>query len=94
MPYCVLDASLPIAVVQTIHAGQEREEVIRRLKEYAHNRLAVPFAYLLEKDGTFQEFDWTATEEPIHTTLTALPSRDALWNRLGRGAWSDRQSSA
>ena len=75
------DPSLPIAVVQTIHAGQEREEVIRRLKEYAHNRLAVPFAYLLEKDGTFQEFDWTATEEPIHTTLTALPSRDALWNR-------------
>ena len=69
-----------MAVVQTIHAGQEHEEVIRRLKEYAHNRLAVPFAYLLEKDGTFQEFDWTVTEQPIHTTLTALPSRDALWN--------------
>jgi hypothetical protein len=75
------DPSLPIAVIQTIHAGQEREEVIRRLKEYAHNRLTVPFAYLLEKDGTFQEFDWTVTEESIHTTLTALPSRDALWNR-------------
>jgi hypothetical protein len=74
-------SSLPIAVVQTIHAGQEREEVIRRLKEYAHNRLAVPFAYLLEEDGTFLEFDWTAKEEAIHTTLTVLPSRDALWNR-------------
>ncbi len=75
------DTSLPIAVVQTIHAGQAREEVIRRLKEYAHNRLAVPFAYLFEEDGTLLEFDWTATEEPIQTTLTALPSRDALWNR-------------
>jgi type I restriction enzyme, R subunit len=74
-------ASLPIAVVQTIHAGQAREEVIRRLKEYAHNRLAVPFAYLLEDDGTIQEFDWSASEEPVHTTLTVLPSSDALWNR-------------
>ena len=27
------------------------------------------------------EFDWSASEEPVHTTLTALPSRDALWNR-------------
>jgi len=75
------EASLPIAVVQTIHAGQAREEVVRRLKEYAHNRLAVPFAYLLEEDGTMLEFDWSASEEPVHTTLTALPSRDALWNR-------------
>ena len=74
-------ASLPVAVVQTIHAGQAREEVIRRLKEYAHIRLAVPFAYLLEEDGTILEFDWSASDEPIHTTLTALPSRDALWNR-------------
>jgi Type III restriction enzyme, res subunit len=75
------EISLPIAVVQTIHAGQAREEVIRRLKEHAHNRLAVPFAYLFEEDGTILEFDWTATEEPIHTALTAVPSRDALWNR-------------
>ncbi len=74
-------ASLPIAVVQTIHAGQAREEVIRRLKEYSHHRLAVPFAYLLENDGTILEFDWTTSEEPVHTTLTDLPSRDALWNR-------------
>src|SRR5207302_740614 len=75
------EASLPIAVVQTIHAGQAREEVIRRLKEYAYNRLAVPFAYLLEEDGSILEFDWLASDEPIQTTLTALPSRDALWNR-------------
>src|SRR6266516_5184756 len=87
-------ASLPIAVVQTIHAGQAREEVIRRLKEYAHNRLAVPFAYLLEKDGTFLEFDWTASEEPVHTTLTELPSRDALWNRWAEVlGLTDKQAS-
>jgi type I restriction enzyme, R subunit len=86
-------ASLPIAVVQTIHAGQAREEVIRRLKEYAHHRLAVPFAYLLEEDGTIMEFDWSASEEPIHTTLTALPSSDALWNRWAEALdLTDRQA--
>src|SRR6266480_3950157 len=88
------DSSLPIAVVQTIHAGQAREEVIRRLKEYAHNRLAVPFAYLLEKDGTFLEFDWSSSEEPVHTTLTELPSRDALWNRWAESlGLTDKQAS-
>lgn len=87
-------ASLPIAVVQTIHAGQVREEVLRRLKEYAHNRLAVPFAYLLEEDGTFLEFDWSASEEPIHTRLTELPSRDALWNRWAEAlGLTDKQAS-
>jgi len=75
------DASLPIAVVQTIHAGQTREVVIRQLTEYAHNRLAVPFAYLLEDDGTIQEFDWTASDTPVRAVLTQLPVRDALWNR-------------
>jgi len=75
------EPSLPIAVVQTIHAGQAREDVIRRLTEYAHYRLAVPFAYLPEEDGTIQEFDWTATDSPVHAVLTQLPARDALWNR-------------
>src|SRR5712691_1379143 len=73
--------SLPIAVVQTIHAGETREEVTRRLKEYAHNRLTVPFAYLLENDGTILEFDWTKGEEPVLSKLTALPDREALRNR-------------
>src|SRR6266699_603489 len=73
--------SLPIAVVQTIHAGETREEVIRRLKEYAHNRLTVPFAYLLENDDTILEFDWTKSEEPVLSKLTALPDREALRNR-------------
>ncbi|MFL5627277.1 MAG: hypothetical protein ACJ788_17005 [Ktedonobacteraceae bacterium] len=75
------EASLPIAVVQTIHAGQAREDVIRRLIEYAHHRLTVPFAYLLEDDGTIHEFDWTATDGAIHTVLTEIPTREALWNR-------------
>ena len=75
------EASLPIAVVQTIHAGQTREDVVRRLIEYAHNRLAVPFAYLLEDDGSIQEFDWTASDTPAQAVLTELPARDALWNR-------------
>ena len=74
-------ASLPLAVVQTIHAGETREDVTRRLMEYAHNRLAVPFAYLLEDDDTIHEFDWSATEAPVHAVLTALPTREALWNR-------------
>src|SRR5438270_662927 len=74
--------SLPIAVVQTIHTGEAREEVIRRLKEYAHNRLTVPFAYLLENDDTILEFDWTKSEEPVQRALTALPDREALRNRL------------
>ena len=75
------EASLPIAVVQTIHAGEAREEVLRRLKEYAHNRLALPFAYLFDNDGKIHEFDWTKTEEPVHTVLSELPSREAMWNR-------------
>jgi type I restriction enzyme, R subunit len=75
------EASLPLAVVQTIHAGETREDVTRRLMEYAHNRLAVPFAYLLEEDGTIHEFDWSAIGAPVHAVLTALPTREALWNR-------------
>ena len=75
------EVSLPIAVVQTMHTGETREDVIRRLKEYAHNRLAVPFAYLLDNDDTILEFDWTGSEEPVHSVLTALPGRDALRNR-------------
>src|SRR6266851_51386 len=87
-------ASLPLAVVQTIHAGETREDVIRRLMEYAHNRLAVPFAYLLEDDGTIHEFDWSATEAPVHAVLTALPTREALWNRWTETlGLTDRQAS-
>ena len=75
------EVSLPIAVGQAIHAGQAREDVVRRLMEYAHHRLAVPSAYLLEEHGTLQEFDWTASDTPVHAVLTELPTRDALWNR-------------
>ena len=76
-----IEPSLPIALVQTIHAGEEREEVIRRLEEYAHNRLAVPFAYLLVNDSIIHEFDWTRSEKPVHSVLAALPDREELRNR-------------
>ena len=75
------EASLPIAVVQTIHAGEAREEVTQRVIDYAHRRLAVPFAYVLEEDGTFLEFDWTTGEEPARTVLIEFPTRDVLLNR-------------
>jgi len=53
----------------------------------------VPFAYLLEEDGTMMEFDWSASEEPAHTMLTALPSSDALWNRWAEAlGLTDRQA--
>src|SRR5437868_3329668 len=87
------EASLPIAVVQTIHAGQTREDVVRRLMEYAHNRLAVPFAYLLEDDGSIQEFDWTAGDTPAQAVLTDLPARDTLWNRWAQAlGLTDKQA--
>jgi type I restriction enzyme R subunit len=74
-------ASLPIAAAQTIHAGETRDEVIQRLTEYAHRRLAVPFAYLQEEDGTLLEFDWTMGDEPAQSVLTEFPTRDVLLNR-------------
>ena len=74
------EQSLPIAIAQTIHAGQAREAVIQRLIDYAHSRLLVPFAYLLEDDGTVLEFDWT-TDDEVRTVLAALPDRDTLFNR-------------
>lgn len=75
------EASLPIAVAQTIHSGEVREEIIQRLTDYTHRRLVVPFAYVLEEDGTVLEFDWTTGEEPARTILTEFPARDVLLNR-------------
>lgn len=77
------EASLPIAIVQTIHAGRAREDVVRELIEYAHHRLALPFAYLLE-DGIFHEFDWTTNDKTLPAGLPELPTREALWNRWSK----------
>jgi type I restriction enzyme R subunit len=74
-------ASLPIAAVQTIHAGETRDVLIQRLTEYAHRRLAVPFAYMQEEDGSLLEFDWTTGDEPAQAILSEFPTRDALLNR-------------
>jgi hypothetical protein len=48
---------------------------------------------LLEEAYIILEFDWSASEEPVHTTLTALPSRDALWSRWSEAlGLTDRQA--
>ena len=56
--------SLPIAIVQSVRAGEAREDAARRLLAYAQ-RLAVPYAYLFEEDGAIQEFDCSHSPEPI-----------------------------
>lgn len=73
-------ASLPIAIVHVLRATETRDDAIQRLQGYAH-RLAVPFAYLLDGQGTIQEFDWSASRESVSTLLPALPEREALWDR-------------
>jgi type I restriction enzyme R subunit len=72
--------SLPIAVVHAMRADETRADALRRLHSSAQ-RLAVPFAYLLDEQGMIQEFDWSASPEPISATLSAFPARDALWER-------------
>jgi len=73
-------ASLPIALVQSVRAGGVRDEAIQRIQSHAR-RLALPYAYLLEEDGTIQEFDWSSSQEPVCSTLSSFPDRETLWNR-------------
>lgn len=73
-------ASLPIAVVHAVRAGETDDEALRRLQGYVR-RLAVPFAYALDEQGKLQEFDWTASSEPVRTVLATFPTREALWER-------------
>lgn len=72
--------SLPIAIVHSLRSGEARDDAIRRIQSYAR-RLGVPFAYLLEEDGTILEFDWSNSREPVSSTLSAFPERETLWNR-------------
>ncbi len=74
------EASVPIALVHLLRAGEARADAERRLLDYARDRLYLPFAYLLEDDGTVHEFDWTGREART-ATLSVLPSRDDLWQR-------------
>jgi type I restriction enzyme, R subunit len=75
------DASLPIATVNTLRAGDTREDALRRLSESAHARLSVPFAYLLDNTDRVVEFDWTGGSDPVLSDLATLPSRDQLLQR-------------
>ncbi len=75
------EASLPMALVQTVRAGQTQADAEQRVVEYAHDRLNLPFAYLIDESGAVYEFDWTTGQEPARTTLTDLPTRDILWYR-------------
>lgn len=76
-----VEASLPIAVVQMVRAGEAFEDAALWLSEIAHRRLAVPFAFLLTEDGTIHEFDWSLSAEPVQTTPERIPSRDELRDR-------------
>ncbi len=72
--------SLPIAVVHALRPDETREDALRRLHNAAQ-RMAVPFAYLLDEQGMIQEFDWSASTEPVSAALSAFPARDSLWGR-------------
>ena len=75
--------SLPIAIVHGRRAGESREHAMRVLHDTAQ-RMALPFAYLLEHDGSIQEFDWSASSHahtPVETQRNAFPTREALFDR-------------
>jgi len=74
-------ASLPIAVVHSKRSNETRDDAVRRLQGLAR-RLAVPFAYLLDEQGTIQEFDWSVSSEPVSAMLAAFPEREALRDRF------------
>lgn len=74
------EPSVPIAVVQTLRPGETGDDAERRLVEYARNRLAVPFAYLVDATGTIVELDWSGSA-CRRDTRAALPTRDELWTR-------------
>src|SRR5207248_3516321 len=62
------EASVPIALVQTLRPGEAPADAERRVVEYAHERLSLPFAYLIDEAGAVEEFDWTCGSEPARTT--------------------------
>jgi type I site-specific restriction endonuclease len=73
-------SSLPIAVVHTQRAGEASEDAQRRAQDAA-TRLGVPFAYVVELEGSVREFDYTQGTSPVSIRRTNLPVRDELVNR-------------
>jgi hypothetical protein len=70
-------SSLPIAVVHTQRAGEAFEDAQRRVQDAA-TRLDVPFAYVVELDGSVHEFDYTQGTPPVSRERTDLPAREEL----------------
>ncbi len=75
------DPSLPIALVSTARAGEPEAATAARLREYAHERLALPFGYLLADDGRVREWDYTRSQTSVEQTLDRIPDRDSLLAR-------------
>lgn len=75
--------SLPIAIVHALRAGESHEHAVRLLHTYAQ-RMALPFAYLLEENGDIQEFDWSTSSsahDPVVTQRSTFPTRENLLDR-------------
>ena len=75
--------SLPIAIVHGRRASESYEHAVRILRDTAQ-RMALPFAYLLEQNGRIQEFDWSHSShahQPVMTQLDTFPTREALLER-------------
>ena len=75
------EASLPIALAQTLRSGEAWEDAERRVVAYARSRLGLPFAYLVSDDKQVHEYDLTGTGEPVHRVLARVPGRDELLDR-------------
>lgn len=75
------ETSLPIALVRARRRDESLEDAIQRLEEQGKQRLLLPFAYLVEDDGTVCELDWTENNEGCRRTQSRIPSREELLHR-------------
>ena len=91
------EASLPIALVQARRPGEAADDAERRLAEYAHARMRLPFGYLLDESGAALELDWTGggsrSGRPYRpcrpaTCSWALPGRAGPGRRALARRWS------
>lgn len=86
--------SLPIAVVHAQRAGQSYEDG-RLWAQDAAVRLSVPFAYLVETNGTIHEIDVLQGEPSGVTRRADLPAHEELVGRwlehLGLTSWDERR---